>query len=126
MWQAFHDLVSTAPSGGLSSDAVIEIMLAILGCMIGVLAILAGLVALVFAGLGFFGYQAIKEEVVKTVKDEARAVAEETFNQEFKRLTEIDSTVALGDAKSEPEPLPSGPSKGRKVSDTELQKGKTP
>jgi hypothetical protein len=126
VWHALHDFVSAAPSGGLSSDAVIEIMLAILGCMIGVLAILAGLVALFFAGLGFFGFQIRREEVVKKVKEEARAVAEETFNQEFKRLTEIDSTVALGDAKSQPEPLPSGPSKGRKVSDTELHKGKTP
>jgi hypothetical protein len=117
VWHALHDMVSTAPSGSLNSDAVIEIMLGILGCMIAVLAMIG-------AALGFFGFQSIKDEAKKIAKVIAKEAAKETFRQEFKRLTEIDSTVALGEAKSESEPMPSAPSKGRKVTDAELHKGK--
>jgi hypothetical protein len=125
VWHWVTDFLSKAPSGSLSSDAVIEIMLAILGCMIGILAIIAGLVALIFAGLGVFGFQLIKDEVVRSLEKIAKETAEETFTQEFSRLNEIDSTVALGDAKQEATPSPQvAPSKGRKVSDANLSKGK--
>lgn len=125
VWNALHGLISTAPTGGLNSDAVIEVMLAILGCMIGVLAIVAGLVALVFAGLGVFGFQVIKDEVVKAVKGQAKEIAEETFRREFDRLNAIDSEIASGSSEDKPETPPQpAPSKGRKVSDSTLSKGK--
>jgi len=63
-------------TAGLGHDAVIEIMIALLGVMIAVMALLAALVTLLFAALGFYGYKAIEERSITAAEKKATEVAE--------------------------------------------------
>ena len=63
---------------GLGHEAVIEIMIALLGVMLTVLAILVAII-------GWFGYTAIRDEAVKRAKQEARRVAKEEADAIYKR-----------------------------------------
>jgi ABC-type anion transport system duplicated permease subunit len=62
-------------SSGLGQDAAIEIMLAILAIMIGVLTLIAGLFAAIIAIVGIFGFQTIREEVKKRAETIAKRVS---------------------------------------------------
>lgn len=65
MLHSAFDLWSKAQASGLGQDAVIEIMIALLGCMIAVLTLIAGLFAAIVALLGVYGFQTIRDEATK-------------------------------------------------------------
>jgi hypothetical protein len=69
---------------GLSHEAVIEIMVALLGVMIAVLTLISGLLTAVIAVVGFFGYTTIRDEASRR----ATQVADETATRVALQATE--------------------------------------
>lgn len=94
VWHALHDLVATAPSGSLNSDAVIEIMLAILGCMIGVLTLIAGFVAL-------FGYGEIKRAAIRAAGMRATLVATKIAKEQYPMIFAAAQASSLAESQAE-------------------------
>lgn len=97
MWQVLHDWVSTAPSGSLSSDAVIEIMIALLGVMIAVLTLIAGLVSAIAAGLAIFGYTEIKKAAAEAAETSAREAATKIANEWRTQVFEMAQAGSLSE-----------------------------
>ena len=75
MWHAITDFLLKAHAAGLSHEAVIEIMLAIMGVMIAVLTLIAGLFAAMVAIFGVYGFQTIRDETKKRADTVAKRVA---------------------------------------------------
>ena len=90
IWRILLSWVQIRPSG-LQQDAVIEIMIALLGVMIAVLAIILAIV-------GVYGYQSIKEEAAKRAAEAADLAAakraEEVANE---RMAEFIAVRQAGD-----------------------------
>lgn len=63
-------------SAGLGHDAVIEIMLEVLGLMIAILTLISGLLAIGIGVVGLFGYNSIKEEAIRQAGQMASATSE--------------------------------------------------
>ncbi len=124
MWHAISDFLLKAHASGLGHDAVIEIMVTLLGVMIAVLGVMLGLVGLVFAGLAIYGYQTIKRESKQIAKDIAQRVATEKVTAEVERLSIIDSTEALSGTEDQNQSPQPAILKGRKTSDAGLSKGR--
>jgi hypothetical protein len=78
VWHAITDFLLKAHTAGLGHDAVIEIMIALLGLMIAVLTLIAGLFAAIVAIVGVFGFQTIRDEAKAKAKETAIAIAEKT------------------------------------------------
>lgn len=66
---------------GLSHEAVIEIMIALLGLMLTVFGI--GI-----AVIGWFGYTAIRDEAIKQARKQAKKIAEEAAADVFRALAD--------------------------------------
>jgi len=84
VWIAITDFAMKLHSSGLGHDAVIEIMIALLGLMIAVLTLIAGLFAAAVAIVGVFGF--------KTIKDETRRAAEKTAQRIAKDVAKSTAT----------------------------------
>lgn len=75
VWHAITDFLLKAKASGLGHDAVIEILIALLGVMIAVLSLIGLLISFILAVLGVFGYQNIKSAASKMAKVTADKVA---------------------------------------------------
>jgi ABC-type bacteriocin/lantibiotic exporter with double-glycine peptidase domain len=62
-------------SAGLGHDAVIEILIALLGVMVAVLALIGFIISVVVTVAGWYGYTTIRREAVKAAKKTAHKVA---------------------------------------------------
>lgn len=78
MWNVVSDFLLKAHASGLGHDAVIEIMIALLGIMIAVLTLIAALVATAIGFIGFFGFQIIRDEAIERAAENALDVAAKT------------------------------------------------
>ena len=96
MWHAIADFLLKLHASGLGHDAVIEIMITLLGVMMAVMAIQAVLVTLVFGALGFFGYKAIEERSVNAAEKKAAQVAEEKTELAIAEYRAREQGAALG------------------------------
>lgn len=95
MWRHAIDFWEQAHASGLGQDAVIEIMIALLGVMMAVMAILAAFVTLIFAALGVFGYKSIEERSVKAAEEKAAKVAEEKTELAIAEFRDREQGAAL-------------------------------
>jgi type IV secretory pathway VirB6-like protein len=68
LWGGIH-------ASGLGQDAVIEIMVALLGLMVAVLAVIAGLFAVTVALAGVYGFKTLIDEATKMASEVATTVA---------------------------------------------------
>lgn len=75
MWHALYQWISTAPSGSLNSDAVIEIMIALLGVMITVLTLISGIITIGFGVLAFIGFETLKKAAEQKAEEKAAEIA---------------------------------------------------
>jgi hypothetical protein len=62
----------------LSHEAVIEIMIALLGAMIAILTLMSALLAVGIAVVGVLGYQTIRDEAARKAESIAKRVAKTT------------------------------------------------
>ena len=69
MWNTITDFLLKAHAYGLGHDAVIEIMIALLGIMVAVLSLFAVLVSILLGVLGFIGYGTIKGAAKKKAEE---------------------------------------------------------
>ena len=106
VWRAITEFVLQLHSKGLGHEAVIEIMIALLGLMLAVLTFVAGLFAALIAIFGFFGFTAIREEAVKragqTALETATRVAGESLNQMWSQS----QASGMSESQSEPDTKP--------------------
>ncbi len=135
----FHDVgqfLLQLHARGLSHEAVIEIMLAILGGMIAVLALISAAGALIVSVIGWFGYQAIRDGARKTAEDiamsvairKAEEVANRTLNQLWKQAQASGMSEAQVNMSTQPgvgsKAPPATPPKRRKtMMDSSFRKG---
>lgn len=75
MSQLIADLISKLHPSPIGHDAVIEIMIALLGIMIAVLTLISGLLAVGVTVVGIFGYQTIRDEAAKKAELMAKKIA---------------------------------------------------
>jgi hypothetical protein len=75
VWHAITEFLLKVRSSGLSHEAVIEIMIGLLGIMVAVLTLIAGLFAAAVSIVGVFGYTTIRDEAVKRAVDTAKKTA---------------------------------------------------
>lgn len=126
-------------ASGLQQDAVIEIMLAILGAMLGVLALLSAAFAAIVGVVGVFGYQTIRDEAkrraeevaTKVATDTATRIAEETLAKMWAQI----QAAGMSEGQAEPSSTlpaleasaarPEGPKQRRRraTSDENLRRG---
>jgi hypothetical protein len=94
-----------AQASGLGQDAVIEIMIALLGIMIAVLTLIAGLFAAIVALLGVYGFQTIRDEATKNVgviaKKTATKVASEIAAKTMDEIRERAQATGLTESQAE-------------------------
>ncbi len=86
MWHAITDFLLKAHASGLSHEAVIEIMIALLAVMIAVLTLISGLFAVAVTVVGIFGYQTIRDEAAKRADISARKTAARTARTTAKKI----------------------------------------
>jgi hypothetical protein len=123
VWHAITDFLLKAHASGLGHDAVIEIMIALLGVMMAVMAILSALVTLLFAALGFFGYKSIEERSINAAEKKAEEIALKTFAES--RATEQGAALGFNQpaASKKKGPKPVGSRSSKKTSDSSLISG---
>ncbi len=86
MWKAITEFALQLHLQGLGHEAVIEIMIALLGLMLGVLTLIAGLFAAVIGVIAFFGYTTIRDEAVKRAGQTALETATKVAGESMKRM----------------------------------------
>jgi ABC-type bacteriocin/lantibiotic exporter with double-glycine peptidase domain len=101
MWQAITDFLLKAHAEHLSHEAVIEIMVALLGIMVAILALVAFLVSLIFVALAIFGFETISNEVRKIAETIARKTASKIAKDEMKRVFEMVQASGLSESQSQ-------------------------
>ena len=113
--QAFFDFVLKLHAVGLSHEAVIEIMIALLGVMIAVLTLISALVSIVFGFLAFWGFQTMRQDAKRMAARTAARTAKEIATQAAKtRIQEfLENVQAAGLIESEAEDLGDPKSKTR-------------
>lgn len=119
-----------AHASNLGQDAVIEIMIALLGVMVMVLTLVAGLLSVFVAIVGIFGFGTIREEARKAAENiagsTATKVAQDRATKMMIEISERAQASGLSESQAE-EAAPSAPKKktGRKkaTSDKGLDKG---
>lgn len=80
------DLFTHVRVSSLGQDAVIEIMIALLGAMIAVLTLVAGLVTILIAVAAFFGYSSLKDNVVQAAVQRADEVAIKVAKESARKI----------------------------------------
>jgi hypothetical protein len=109
-----YDLLLHLRSANLGHEAVIEILLGLLGLMIAVLTLISGLLAIGIAVVGWFGYTAIRDEAGKraeqaasqTAKDVAKDVATEIAKDYVRRIVRQEEASAMTTAQAVDESKP--------------------
>jgi ABC-type bacteriocin/lantibiotic exporter with double-glycine peptidase domain len=101
MWQAISDFLLKAHASGLGHDAVIEIMIALLGIMVAVLTLIAGLLSVGIAVLGIFGYNALKDELKKKASADARKTAKTIALEVMEQIRERAQASGMSDSQAE-------------------------
>ena len=100
-----YELLLKLQSAHLGHEAVIEIMLAILGLMVAVLTVALTLVGLVIAIVGWFGYTSIRDEATKhaeqAAEKAAKAIAASVAKEHIERLIKRDEASALVTAQTD-------------------------
>ena len=122
----FTEFLLKAHAAGLGHDAVIEIMIALLGIMVALLTLVAALITVFVAIIGIFGYASIKQEMRNAAEKEAEKVAAGIAERTMREYGE--RAQAFGLSVSQEEIAPSVPTKretGKKkaTSDKGLKKG---
>lgn len=97
MWGKFADFLLKAHASGLGHDAVIEIMIALLGVMVAALSIIAVLISFALVAIGIFGFRSIKDEATKS----ATAIAKKTATEIASRVMEESNKRAQASGLSE-------------------------
>ena len=95
MWHAIRAVLLESDAPGLSHEAVIEIMVALLGVMVAVLGILGFLVSLIFGGLGLFGFQIIRDESTKAATTAAEKTARDVATQLIQEQMKDEQAIGL-------------------------------
>jgi len=121
VWHAISGFLLKAHASGLSHEAVIEIMVALLGVMIAALGVLSVLVSLLFAALGIFGFQVIREEVKKSAVKTATDIAQDIAIQEFDKLRAEQQAIELITQERPKKKTTSKKDTGRKTNDAGLR-----
>lgn len=101
MWGKFADFLLKAHASGLGHDAVIEIMIALLGVMVAALALIAVLISLIFVAIGIFGYTSIKNEATKSATDVANKIATEIASRVMDESRERAQASELSESQAE-------------------------
>jgi hypothetical protein len=101
VWHAITDFLLKAKASGLGHDAVIEIMIALLGVMMAALSLLGVLISFVLAVLGVFGYQTIKGEAKRMAKGIAEKVATEIASKVMTEVSERGQASGLSESQVE-------------------------
>jgi len=101
MWRAITDFLLKAHASDLGHDAVIEIMIALLGVMVAVLTLIAGLLSVGIAVLAFFGYQALKDELKKKASADARKTAKAIALEVMEQIRERAQAAGMSDSQAE-------------------------
>lgn len=123
MWHAITGFILNLRASGLSHEAVIEIMIALLGVMVAVLGILSVLVSLVFAGLGIFGFQVIRDEATKAARLIAEQIAKDITTQTIEQQKTVQQAIDLSTQLRTKKTTTSKMSIGRKTNDAGLKGG---
>ena len=112
---------------GLGQDAVIEVMVAILGVMVAVLALTFGLLTVLLAVLGVWGWTTFRDDATKAAEKVAREETQRQFSKDLNKLGIVDVTAALSQQDEAVKPISSeirqGVHTGRTRSDNELKEG---
>jgi len=114
VWHAITDFLLKAHASGLAHDAVIEIMIALLGLMLAVLTLVLGIFAAIVAILGFFGFETIRKELIKKASDVAGTVAKKLAkevatgiaHETLKEIREQAQASGLTASQATPEGIP--------------------
>jgi hypothetical protein len=123
------DFLLKAHASGLGHDAVIEIMVALLGIMIALLTLVAALVSFLVAVLGFVGFKTIKDEVREIAEKVAREIATKIASEEMEQTRSNTQATDLSDSqleeiiKADTEIHPRKRERNKAASDSELNKG---
>lgn len=123
------DFLLKAHASGLGHDAVIELMVALLGIMIALITLAVALLSFLVAMLGFIGFQTIKREAKKKAKEVAREVATKIASEEMERFKSNTQAADLSDSqleeiiKADPSIHPEKRERNKAASDSELNKG---
>jgi hypothetical protein len=122
VWKDISEFYLNVHAVGLSHEAVIEIMVGILGVMMAAMSVLTVLVSLVFAGMGFYGYKAIEEKSVSASEAKASQIAKEKVEEELERFRSQAQGLALSLSQPPPEKKkrPGKVSPGKKTTDAAL------
>jgi len=96
-------------------------MVALLGVMIAALGVLSVLVSLLFAALGIFGFQVIREEVKKSAVKTATDIAQDIAIQEFDKLRAEQQAIELITQERPKKKTTSKKDTGRKTNDAGLR-----
>ena len=132
VWKAITEFVLQLHSQGLGHEAVIEIMIALLGLMLGVLTLIAGLFATVIAIIGWFGFTAIREEAVKRAEQTALGTATRIAGESLNQMWSQSQASGMSESQSEPETKPDSaasptvghiPKRRKAMSDKNLKEG---
>lgn len=123
MWHAFCDFVLKLHAQGLGHEAAIEIMIALLGVMLTVAALLVAFVS-------WLGYAEIKKAAVKQARKEARKIAKEAALNLYRAWLDeenaaeyTESQKDLGESKIEtPRTQPKQARKQKATSDSNLKR----
>jgi cytochrome bd-type quinol oxidase subunit 1 len=75
VWHSLGEFLLQLHAQGLGHEAVIEIMIALLGVMIAVLTLISGLLAVGVTVIGIFGYQTIRDEAARRAEIMAKKIA---------------------------------------------------
>ena len=134
--KVFHAWLQIKASG-LQQDAVIEIMLAILGAMLGILALISAIIAGFVGVIGFLGFQTVKDEAKRRAEEVAKDVAAKIARATFPEIWAQSQAAGLSEGQGEikepsPEFNPSavpklsvGPRRRKATSDKALKDGGT-
>jgi hypothetical protein len=126
MLSRFTEFLFKAHAAGLGHDAVIEIMIALLGVMVMVLTLVVVVITVGVAIIGVFGYSAIKEEMRKSAEKEAYTIATGIAERTMREYSERAQASGLSESQAEVAPaVPTKRETGKKkaTSDKGLNRG---
>jgi uncharacterized protein HemX len=139
VWHSFGEYLLKLHAQQLSHEAVIEIMVALLGGMIAVLTLISGLLAVGIAVVGVLGYQTIRDEAARRAELMAKKIAQRVAKATATRIAKAikqqvaEEAQASGLSEGQAESLEnrkhlktqsiSGPKRRRAKTDKSLEEG---
>lgn len=101
MWQAASEFLLKAHASKLSHEAVIEIMIALLGVMIMVLTLISGLFAAAVTIAGVFGFNLIRTEAGNQAAEVARETATKIADEVVQRIWADNQAADMSESQAE-------------------------